>query len=76
MVLTFNPLRVFMPLSLGLALIGTVKLGFDWSSRDFHLSANTLLIFFAALQLFSIGLLADLVVRLSKPRDQVDPAGM
>ncbi len=76
MILTFNPLRVFMPLSLGLALIGTVKLGFDWSSRDFHLSANTLLIFFAALQLFSIGLLADLVVRLSKPRDQVDPAGM
>ncbi len=53
-----------------------MKLGFDWSSRDFHLSTNTLLIFFAALQLFSIGLLADLVVRLSKPRDQVDPAGM
>jgi polyisoprenyl-phosphate glycosyltransferase len=76
MILTFNPLRVFMPLSIGLAVIGLAKLGFDWSTRDFHLSANTLLIFFAALQLFSIGLLADLVVRLSKPRDQVDPAGM
>ena len=38
------------------------------------LAANTLLIFFAALQLFSIGLLADLVVRLNRPRDQVDPA--
>jgi hypothetical protein len=65
-----------MPISIGLAVIGIAKLGFDWSTKDFHLSANTLLIFFAALQLFSIGLLADLVVRLSKPRDQVDPAGM
>ncbi len=35
--------------------------------RDFRLAANTLLIFFAAFQLIAIGLLADLVVRVSKP---------
>ena len=74
MVLSFNPLRVFMPLSLTLTAIAVGKLAYDWTTKSFHLAANTLLIFFAALQLFSIGLLADLVVRLNKPRDQVDPA--
>jgi len=74
MVLTFNPLRFFMPLSLALAAIGLAKLGYDWATKDFRLAANTLLIFFAALQLFSIGLLADLVVRLNKPRGEVDPS--
>jgi glycosyltransferase involved in cell wall biosynthesis len=74
MVLSFNPLRFFMPLSITLTAIGVAKLTYDWSTKSFHLAANTLLIFFAALQLFSIGLLADLVVRLNKPQDQVDPA--
>jgi hypothetical protein len=76
MVLTFNPLRFFLPLSLTLAAIGVAKLVYDWSTKSFHLAANTLLILFAALQLFSIGLLADLVVRLNRPRDQVDPAAL
>jgi glycosyltransferase involved in cell wall biosynthesis len=74
MVLSFNPLRFFMPLSITLTAIGVAKLTYDWSTKSFHLAANTLLIFFAALQLFSIGLLADLVVRLNRPQDQVDPA--
>ena len=76
MILTFNPLRFFLPLSLTLTAIGVVKLVYDWSTKSFHLAANTLLILFAALQVFSIGLLADLVVRLNKTRDQVDPAAM
>ena len=50
-----------------------VKLGFDWSSRDFRLSTNTLLIFFAALQVTTLGLLADLVVRATRRRLEVDP---
>jgi polyisoprenyl-phosphate glycosyltransferase len=74
MVLSFNPLRFFMPISVMLTAIGVGKLVYDWTTKSFHLAANTLLIFFAALQLFSIGLLADLFVRLNKPRDQVDPA--
>jgi glycosyltransferase involved in cell wall biosynthesis len=74
MVLSFNPLRFFMPLSGALLAVSLAKLVYDWSTRSFHLAANTLLIFFAAIQLFSIGLLADLVVRLNRPRDQVDPA--
>lgn len=76
MVLSYNPLRVFMPAALVLLLLGLVKLGFDWSARDFRLSTNTLLILFAAFQLMAIGLLADLMVRLSKPREEVDPAAL
>jgi glycosyltransferase involved in cell wall biosynthesis len=74
LVLSYNPLRIFMPLALGLAAIGLAKLGYDWATRDFRLAANTLLILFAAFQMFAIGLLADLFVRLSKPRNEVDPA--
>ena len=53
---------------------GSASSCFDWIDKDFRLSTNTLLILFAALQLFSIGLIADLMVRLSTPKNQVDPA--
>ena len=43
--------------------------------RDsFRLAANTLLVLFAAFQVFAIGLLADLVVRVTKPEHEVQPA--
>jgi glycosyltransferase involved in cell wall biosynthesis len=74
MVLSFNPLRVFLPAGVGLTLLGVAKLVYDWVTKDFHLATNTLLILFTAFQLFAIGLLADLVVRLSKPKDEVEPA--
>jgi glycosyltransferase involved in cell wall biosynthesis len=74
MILSFNPLRFFLPLALFLTALGTGKLIFDWVGKDFHLATNTLLIFFAAFQMLAIGLLADLVVRVSRPRDEVDPA--
>lgn len=74
MILTFNPLRVFMPLSMVLAAVGVAKLAFDVATKDFSVSSNALLILFTAMQLLFIGLLADLMVRLSRPRDQVDPA--
>jgi glycosyltransferase involved in cell wall biosynthesis len=76
LVLSYNPLRIFMPLAFALAAIGLAKLGYDWATRDFRLAANTLLILFSAFQMFAIGLLADLFVRLSKPRDEVDPASL
>ena len=74
MVLSYNPLRVFLPLFVILALLGVGKMIFDWVDHDFRLATNTLLILFAAFQLLAIGLLADLFVRLSKPRSEVDPA--
>jgi hypothetical protein len=73
MTLSYNPLKVFLPLGGLLFVLAVVKLGFDWSSRDFRLSTNTLLIFFAALQVTTLGLLADLVVRATRRRLDVDP---
>jgi polyisoprenyl-phosphate glycosyltransferase len=74
MVLSYNPLRVFLPIGFALFAVGFGKLVYDWSARDFSLAANTLLILFAAFQTITIGLLADLVVRMSKPPTQVAPA--
>jgi hypothetical protein len=76
MALSYNPLKVFLPVGLLLSLVGIGKLVYDWSARDFHVTANTLIVLFAAFQVFAIGLLADLVVRLAKPRDEVDPAAL
>ncbi len=74
MVLSYNPLRVFLPLGLALAAIGAAKLGYDLFDKDLRVASNTLLLLFAAFQVVAIGLLADLVVRATKPRDEIDPA--
>ena len=76
LVLSYNPLRVFLPLAGTLFALGLAKLGYDAVDKDFRLATNTLLLFFAAFQLFVLGLLADLVVRVSKPADEVEPASL
>jgi polyisoprenyl-phosphate glycosyltransferase len=76
MILSFNPLRVFIPVGLTLIAIALGKLVFDLVDKDFRVATNTLLIFFAAFQIIVIGLLADLVVRVSRPRDEVSPASV
>ena len=74
MLLSYNPLRIFLPLGMILGAIGIAKLGYDWATKDFRLAANTLLVLFAAFQVFAIGLLADLVVRVTKPEHEIEPA--
>ncbi|MBW3659739.1 MAG: glycosyltransferase family 2 protein [Actinobacteria bacterium] len=74
MTLSYNPLRVFMPVGLALLFFGLGKLGFDMVTKDLRVPTNTLLVLFAAFQVIAIGLLADLVTRATKPRDLVDPA--
>jgi len=74
LVLSYNPLRFFLPLTMALFALGFVKLGYDWATRDFRLATNTLLLLLAAFQVLAIGLLADLVVRLHRPSEQVEPA--
>jgi glycosyltransferase involved in cell wall biosynthesis len=74
MSLSYNPLKVFLPLGLSLLAIGVGKLVYDWVDKDFRLAANTLLIIFASLQAITVGLLADLVVRATRPSSQVPPA--
>ncbi len=71
LVLSYNPLRFFGPIGGLLAVIGVAKLGFDLADKDWRVGTNTLLVLFAAFQVLVIGLLADLVVRVTKPRDEV-----
>ena len=63
-----------MPIGLVLGALGIGKGIYDVIEYDFRITTNTLLILFAAFQIIAIGLLADLVVRLGKERDEVAPA--
>ncbi|MGI9051346.1 MAG: glycosyltransferase family 2 protein [Ilumatobacteraceae bacterium] len=74
MTLSYNPLKVFLPLGAVLLAVGLGKLIFDLFDKDFRVAANTLLILLASLQAITVGLLADLVVRATKPATQVPPA--
>ncbi len=74
MVLSYNPLRVFLPVGLLLTALGLGKLVYDVSAHDFKVAIDTLLIFFAAFQVFVIGMLADLTGRATRARDEVQPA--
>jgi glycosyltransferase involved in cell wall biosynthesis len=76
LVLSYNPLKVFLPLGLTLLAVGMAKLGFDLVDKDWRVGSNTSLLLFAAFQVIAIGLLADLVVRVTKPRDEVGPASL
>jgi hypothetical protein len=74
MVLSYNPLRIFMPLGFILLGLGVGKGIYDYVQHDLRLTTNTLLILFASFQVFAIGLLADLVVRATRRGDEVMPA--
>ncbi len=74
LVLSYNPLRFFMPIGVVLATIGFGKLAWDLADKAGRVPTNTLLVIFAAFQIFAVGLLADLVVRVTQPRDEVDSA--
>ena len=75
MVLSFNPLRIFLPIGLILLALGGFKLVWDIFDHDqFRVAINTILILFASFQVLLIGLLADLVGRATRARDEVQPA--
>jgi glycosyltransferase involved in cell wall biosynthesis len=66
-VVLFNPLKVFLPLGALLFAVGAVKFVFDlylW-----NLSETAVMAFLAAIVVWSVGLLADMIARLQlKPR--------
>ena len=74
LVMSYDPLRVFVPLGMALTMLAVGKLSFDLVAHPLRVATNTLLIFFAAFQAFAIGLIADLVVRLNKGSHRVPPA--
>jgi len=74
MMLSYDPLRVMLPITTVLGLVFIGKLGYDLVDKDFRPAANTLLLGFAMFQVFIVGLLADLVVRVNKPSRAIRPA--
>jgi glycosyltransferase involved in cell wall biosynthesis len=76
LVLSYNPLRIFLPLGLVLGFVGVGKLIYDWDVHHFRVTTNTLIVLFASFQVFAIGLLADLQVRLARRADEVAPASL
>lgn len=76
MILSFEPLRVFMPLGTTLLFISILKLILDWSTRNFALAENTVLMFLISFNIIAIGLLADLLVTLNRKPTTVDTASI
>lgn len=70
MVMTFNPLRVFLPLGGLLLAIAVGKVLYDTFNRDFWITTNAVILTVVAWQVISIGLLADLICRLNDPTRQ------
>ena len=67
-VVLFNPLKIFLPLGLMLFLVGLAKFIYDlflW-----NLSETAVMAFLAAMVVWSVGLLADMIARL-----QLKPPG-
>jgi glycosyltransferase involved in cell wall biosynthesis len=61
-VVLFNPLRVFLPLGSLLFLIGVAKFSYDL--YRWNLSETAVMSFLAAIVVWSVGLLADMIARL------------
>ena len=68
MVTFFEPLRVFAPLALSILVLGGGKLVYDLIDKGLRIPVNTLLLLTTGLVLFSLGMLADLIVRTSRSR--------
>jgi glycosyltransferase involved in cell wall biosynthesis len=74
MVLMYNPLKVFMPAGLTLLVAAVAKTVYDLIEKHGRVATNTLVVLFAAGVVIMVGLLSDLMVQLSRPRDEIEPA--
>jgi len=61
-VVYYDPLRLFLPVAIGLGVSAAAFLGWDIAVER-NLTDKTVLLTLAAIQLFVLGLLADLIVR-------------
>ena len=62
----FEPLRVFAPVALVLLTLGGSKAVYDLVAHPWRIATSTLLLLLSGLILFSLGLLADLIVRVHR----------
>ena len=66
-IMYFNPLRIFLPVTLALLAIGLAKMVYDIFTYSFHFAPSTVMLMLTVVQLGGLGLLADLIVRKSRP---------
>jgi glycosyltransferase involved in cell wall biosynthesis len=66
MILSFRPLRVFMPVSLVFLFLSLGKVIYDVNAYDFHLATSTVVLVTLTFQIVVLGLIADLIVSLYK----------
>ena len=66
MVLSFRPLRVFVPVAALFFLLSVIKVAYDIRTYDFHIATSTVVLVTLTFQLMVLGLIADLVVSLHK----------
>ncbi len=62
----FNPLRVFLPVALLLGGAGFLKMLADLYRYSWHVTPGTLMVVLTALQIFALGMVADLIVKRSR----------
>ncbi len=70
MVMTYNPLRVFLPFGAFLLLVAFGKIAVDAVTKNFYITSNAIILTIVSLQVIAIGLLADLISRLAGYRDR------
>lgn len=66
MVLSFRPMRVFVPLALIFTTLSLIKVVYDIILYDFHLATSTVVLVTLTFQLAVLGMVADLVVSLHR----------
>ena len=74
LIFTFNPMRFFGPLGFVILGVGLGKLVWDVTQKFFYVPADTLLLIFMGFQILSIGLLADVVARNARSKNDIEPA--
>ena len=66
MVLSYRPLRVFIPMIAALSAVSLAKAIYDINAYDWHFATSTVILFTLTFQVIVLGLIADLVVSLHK----------
>jgi polyisoprenyl-phosphate glycosyltransferase len=66
-IMYFNPLRVFIPLSLAIMIAGTIKIIYDWETYR-KIGSLDVIIFLGGVLVTLVGLLADLIVVIGRQR--------
>ena len=66
MVLSYRPLRIFIPMISALGVVSLAKAVYDINAYDWHFATSTVILITLTFQIIVLGLIADLVVSLHK----------